>query len=99
MGTRSLFAIPLNAWHQIVNASSSSALLLAATTAPNVVNIIRDVDFVMSCPNSSSTALTDPGILRRLKMFSPIRYAVLPCAAPIPSPIFLVASYHANRVI
>jgi hypothetical protein len=32
-------------------------------------------------------------------MFSPIRYAVLPCAAPIPSPIFLVASYHANRVI
>jgi quercetin dioxygenase-like cupin family protein len=46
----SLFAIPLNAWHQIVNASSSPALLLAATTAPNIVNIIRDADFVMSCP-------------------------------------------------
>jgi len=46
----SLFAIPLNTWHQIVNASSSPALLLAATTAPNIVNIIRDADFVMNCP-------------------------------------------------
>ena len=46
----SLFAIPLNAWHQIVNATSSPALLLAATTAPNIVNLIRDAEFVMNCP-------------------------------------------------
>jgi len=46
----SLFAIPLNAWHQVVNATSSPALLLAATTAPNIVNLIRDPEFVLSCP-------------------------------------------------
>lgn len=49
-GPGSLFAIPLNAWHQIVNATSAPALLLAATTAPNIINIIRDTDFVMNCP-------------------------------------------------
>jgi mannose-6-phosphate isomerase-like protein (cupin superfamily) len=31
----SLFSIPVNAWHRMVNASSSPALLLAGTTAPN----------------------------------------------------------------
>lgn len=30
----SLFAVPLNTWHRIVNATSSPALLLAGTTAP-----------------------------------------------------------------
>ena len=50
MGPGSLFAIPLNAWHQMVNATSSPALLLAATTAPNIVIIFRDPDFVMNCP-------------------------------------------------
>jgi len=49
-GAGSLFAIPLNAMHRIVNATSSPALLLAATTAPNVINIIRDDDFVLNCP-------------------------------------------------
>lgn len=48
--TGSLFAIPLNATHRLVNATSSPALLLAATTAPNVINIIRDADFVMNTP-------------------------------------------------
>ncbi len=46
----SLFAIPLNTWHQVVNATSSPALLLAATTAPNIVNLMRDAEFVMNCP-------------------------------------------------
>jgi len=49
-GPGSLFAIPLNAFHKIVNATSSPALLLAATTAPNILNILRDPDFVMNCP-------------------------------------------------
>src|SRR5262249_51450538 len=35
----SIFAIPMNATHRIVNATSSPALLLAGTTAPNVMNI------------------------------------------------------------
>ncbi|MGH7845660.1 MAG: cupin domain-containing protein, partial [Candidatus Binatia bacterium] len=46
----SLFAIPLNAMHRIVNATSSPALLLAATTAPNIFNLVRDEDYVMNCP-------------------------------------------------
>ena len=46
----SLFSIPLNTWHRIVNATSSSALLLAGTTAPNVMNIFSNPDFVFNCP-------------------------------------------------
>jgi quercetin dioxygenase-like cupin family protein len=46
----SLFAVPLNSWHQVVNATSSPALLLAATTAPNMINLVRNPNFVMNCP-------------------------------------------------
>jgi quercetin dioxygenase-like cupin family protein len=49
-GPGSLFAIPLNAWHRVVNAASAPALLLAATTAPNIINLVRDTEFVMNCP-------------------------------------------------
>jgi mannose-6-phosphate isomerase-like protein (cupin superfamily) len=34
----SMFSIPLNTWHRIVNAASSPALILVASTAPNVMN-------------------------------------------------------------
>jgi hypothetical protein len=40
----------MNAMHQIVNASSSPALLLAGTTAPNVLNQINNVDFMFNNP-------------------------------------------------
>lgn len=46
----SLFAIPLNAMHRIINASSSPALLLAGTTAPNVMNLFDNRDFVFATP-------------------------------------------------
>ena len=49
-GPGSLFGIPLNAWHRVVNATSSPAMLLAATTAPNILNLVRDSAFVMNCP-------------------------------------------------
>jgi len=45
----SLFSIPLNAWHRIVNATSSPALLLAGTTAPNTMNILSNPDFIFNC--------------------------------------------------
>ena len=38
----SMFAIPMNAMHRIVNASSSPALLIGGTTAPNVMNLINN---------------------------------------------------------
>ena len=43
--TGSLFSIPMNAWHRVVNARSTPAVLLAATTAPNMVNLVRNQRF------------------------------------------------------
>ncbi|HEX3939428.1 MAG TPA: cupin domain-containing protein, partial [Xanthobacteraceae bacterium] len=46
----SLFSIPVNAMHRIVNASSAPALLLAGTTAPNLMNLIDNADMIFNCP-------------------------------------------------
>ena len=46
----SLFAIPLNCYHRIVNATSSPALLLAGTSAPNAMNLYDDAGFVFNSP-------------------------------------------------
>lgn len=46
----SLFSIPINTHHRIVNATRSPALLLAGTTAPNVINLFSNTDFVFNCP-------------------------------------------------
>ncbi len=46
----SLFSIPLNTWPRIVNATSSPALLLAGTTAPNIMNMMSNADFIFNCP-------------------------------------------------
>jgi quercetin dioxygenase-like cupin family protein len=48
----SLFTIPLNALHRIVNASSAPALLLCGTSAPNVINLLDDLQFVFGCPHA-----------------------------------------------
>jgi quercetin dioxygenase-like cupin family protein len=48
----SLFTIPLNAFHRIVNASSSPALLLCGTSAPNVMNLIDNPEFIFNCPHN-----------------------------------------------
>jgi len=48
----SLFAIPMNAYHRIINASSSPALLLAGTSAPNAMNLYASNDFIFNCPFS-----------------------------------------------
>jgi hypothetical protein len=41
-----LFTAPLNAWHRIVNATSSPALLLAATNAPPIFNIYQSHRYI-----------------------------------------------------
>jgi hypothetical protein len=46
----SLFTIPLNAHHRIINAASSPALLLCGKSAPNQINLTDNIDFVFSCP-------------------------------------------------
>jgi mannose-6-phosphate isomerase-like protein (cupin superfamily) len=47
----SLFTIPLNTHHRLINAMSSGpALLLVGTTAPPVFNLLANPDFVFNCP-------------------------------------------------
>ena len=42
----SLFSIPLNCFHRLINASSESALLIVGTTAPPVMNLFQNNRFV-----------------------------------------------------
>src|SRR5207248_2229181 len=46
----SMFSIPLNTWHRIINAASSPALILVASTAPNAMNLYHDIDWIFNCP-------------------------------------------------
>ncbi len=45
-----LFNIPINAYHRLVNASSSPALLLAATNAPPVMDMFPNRQFIFENP-------------------------------------------------
>ena len=84
----SLFSIPVNAMHRIVNASSAPALLLAGTTAPNLMNLINNVGAIFDCPYpvprpllAAPTISTSPRTTS-----SPTRCAGSPCGAPISCP-------------
>ena len=44
----STFSIPLNASHRFVNATNSPALIYCGTTAPNVMNLFDNVNFVFN---------------------------------------------------
>src|SRR5262249_17278365 len=57
----SLFSIPVNAWHRIVNASSAPALLLGGTPAPHLLNLINNTDLILSSPASSRELSGGPG--------------------------------------
>ena len=46
----SLFSIPLNAHHRFINATSSPALILCGTSAPNIINLMDSMEFVFECP-------------------------------------------------
>lgn len=44
------FAVPLNVWHRLVNASSKPALVLAATSAPRAMNLYHSRSFIFDNP-------------------------------------------------
>jgi quercetin dioxygenase-like cupin family protein len=44
----STFSIPLNASHRFVNATNSPALLYCGTTAPNVMNLFDNMNFIFN---------------------------------------------------
>ncbi len=47
----SLFAVPLNTFHRMHNGSGQEpARLLAVTTAPLMISLLRNLDFVFDCP-------------------------------------------------
>ncbi|MEE8438494.1 MAG: cupin domain-containing protein, partial [Micropepsaceae bacterium] len=46
----SIFSIPMNAYHRIVNAGSAPAVLLGGTTAPIVMNTLQSLEAIFDCP-------------------------------------------------
>ncbi len=45
----SLFAVPLNSWHRLINGSREPVVFLAVTSAPLMLDLLHDTDFVFGC--------------------------------------------------
>jgi quercetin dioxygenase-like cupin family protein len=45
-----LFSVPMNAWHRLLNGSSGPSLVLVATTAPQAINLFDNDQFVFDNP-------------------------------------------------
>ncbi len=48
-GERSLFTPPMNAWHRLVNGGREPVLFFGTTTAPQVMEFCRSIDFIFNC--------------------------------------------------
>ncbi len=45
----SLFALPLNSWHRLVNGSKEPVIYLAVTSAPLIMDLLHDPEFIFGC--------------------------------------------------
>lgn len=45
----SLFAVPLNTRHRVINGSNEPAIFLAVTSAPLMIDLLHNVPFVFGC--------------------------------------------------
>jgi mannose-6-phosphate isomerase-like protein (cupin superfamily) len=45
----SLFAVPLNCWHRLHNGSREPVLLLSVTSAPMMMDLLHDENFIFGC--------------------------------------------------
>jgi hypothetical protein len=57
--TGSVFSIPLNTWHRLINAASSPVLLIGVTSAPSSFNLFHSEDFVFSNPYEATDRFDD----------------------------------------
>ena len=48
-GEGSVFSLPLNTWHRLVNGSREPAVFLATNTAPLMMNTLCNTDFIFDC--------------------------------------------------
>ncbi|MFC2072831.1 cupin domain-containing protein [Chloroflexota bacterium] len=48
-GEGSLFSIPLNAWHKLVNGGREPVLVFGQSAAPLIMNAFRNAEFVFNC--------------------------------------------------
>ncbi|MFC1962563.1 cupin domain-containing protein [Chloroflexota bacterium] len=48
-GEGSMFAMPLNAWHRLVNGGPEPVLFFAVTSAPVVMSALRNTEFIFNC--------------------------------------------------
>jgi quercetin dioxygenase-like cupin family protein len=48
----SLFAVPLNCSHRMINGSREPAMFLAVTSAPLMIDLLHDVPFVFGCQHA-----------------------------------------------
>jgi len=48
----SLFAVPLNCSHRMINGSREPAIFLAVTSAPLMIDLLHDVPFVLGCDHT-----------------------------------------------
>jgi len=49
-GPWSLFALPLNCWHRLINGGREPVRFLAVTNAPLIMDVFHDEEFVLNCP-------------------------------------------------
>lgn len=47
--TGSLFAVPLNCWHRLINGSREPVIYLAVTSAPLTMDLLHDSEFIFGC--------------------------------------------------
>lgn len=45
----SLFAVPLNCWHRLINGSREPVIFLAVTSTPLMIDLLHDIPFVFGC--------------------------------------------------
>jgi oxalate decarboxylase/phosphoglucose isomerase-like protein (cupin superfamily) len=60
-GTWSVFAFPRNTWHRMYNTGQEPVIYMAVNTAPEIMNAIRDIDFVFNYEHDFMDLYQDGG--------------------------------------